>query len=190
MPLWALFCDLMDDPESWSAGVRPQYAASLLSLRKERGVDRGGEYRGTLGAYPQDGEQAAVGLIVLEQASQLGEELRPLGAGREDLPGKAACQHVLCIGMEGRGGEERGTASRMRPLPVQVRRVSRTACSSASCLPLRALSPLRIRPSPRAAMRSRGPLRLGLKKHRMEPVAGRRASWHMRAVRTAARRRC
>jgi len=24
----------MDDPESWSAGVRPQYAASLLSLRK------------------------------------------------------------------------------------------------------------------------------------------------------------
>ena len=59
-------------------------------------------------AYPRDGEQAAVGLIVLEQASQLGEELRPLGAGRKDLPGKAACQHVLCIRVEGQGGEERG----------------------------------------------------------------------------------
>jgi len=63
LPLWALFCDLMEDPESWSAGVRPQYAASLLSLRKERYVNRGSERRGALGAYPQDGEQAAVGLL-------------------------------------------------------------------------------------------------------------------------------
>jgi hypothetical protein len=34
LPLWALFCDLMEDPESWSAGIRLQYTTSLLSLRK------------------------------------------------------------------------------------------------------------------------------------------------------------
>ena len=141
LPLWVSLCDLMEDLQSWFAGTRPQYAASLLSLREERGVDRGGKRGCCLGPYAQDGEQAAVGLIVLEQASKLCRELRPLGAGRKDLSGKAACQHVLCIGMEGRGARAHGQLPECVPclnagavLGAQ-RAVAPPACSGEPCRP-------------------------------------------------------